>query len=156
MHKFYLTLAIVSLALPLFSAERVMLNIHLSNGTVQSVELYTRPQVRFDGDRVVFSSPVANFSYEAQQVLTFTYSGGSLPTKVVDPKSQELFKQNDERIIFDAKVTASSIKLISEDGKLVRVDVTSLNGHPSISLKEIPKGVYVLSVDGQTSKIIKK
>ena len=40
----------------------VTLNIHLSNGTIQSILLYTRPQVTFEGGRVVFTSPVATFS----------------------------------------------------------------------------------------------
>ena len=134
----------------------VTLNIHLSDGTVQSIQLYTRPQVTFEGDRVVFTSPVATFSYDAQQVLRFTYSGGSLPDKVTSPETKELYRQTDEQFIFDAKVKASDIQLFSEDGKRMPVNLKRSGNHATLSLTSLPAGVYMLSVNGRTSKVVKK
>ena len=136
--------------------EPVMLNIHLADGTTQSIQLYTRPQVTFEGDCVVFTSPVASFSYDAQQVLRFTYSGGNLPDKVSSPASQNLFRQQGEHILFDAKVKTSDIQLFTEDGKRLPANVQTANGRPSLSLKHLPAGAYVLSVNGQTSKVVKR
>ena len=136
--------------------DSVTLNIHLSDGTVQSIQLYTRPLVTFEGDKVVFTSSVATFTYDAQQVLRFTYSGGTLPDKVTSPETKDLYRQTDEQLIFDAKVKASDIQLFSEDGKCMPVNVQTSNGRPAFSLKNLPAGVYMLSVNGRTSKVVKK
>lgn len=134
----------------------VQLNIHLADGTVESIQLYTRPQVTFESDRVIFTSSVATFSYDAQQVLRFTYSGGSLPDKVASPDAGDLFRQQGEQILFDAKVKASDVQLFGEDGKRLPATIQTANGRPSLSLKHLPAGVYVLSVNGRTSKVVKK
>lgn len=146
----------LSFAVPSWADDPVTLNIHLADGTVQAVQLYTRPRLTFEGDRVVFTSPVATFSYDAQQVLRFTYSGGNLPDKVASPSSHDLFRQTGEQILFDAKVKASDIQLFTEDGKLLPVSLTTTNGRTTLSLTNLPAGVYVLSVNGQTSKVVKK
>ena len=134
----------------------VVLNIHLSDGTIQSIQLYTRPQVTFEGDRVVFTSPVATFSYDAQQVLRFTYSGGTLPNRVTTPEAQELYRQTEESLFFDAKVKASDIQLFAEDGKRMSVNVQTTNGRACLSIKNLPAGIYLLKVNGRTSKILKQ
>ena len=136
--------------------DSVTLNIHLSDGTVQSIQLYTHPQVTFEGDKVVFTSPVATFTYDAQQVLRFTYSGGSLPDKVSSPESKELYRQTDEQLIFDAKVKASDIQLFSEDGKRMPVSLQRSGNHATLSLTTLPAGVYMLTVNGRTSKVVKR
>ena len=134
----------------------VQLNIHLVDGTVESIQLYTRPQVTFESDRVIFTSSVATFSYDAQQVLRFTYSGGSLSDKVASPDAGDLFRQQGEQILFDVTIKASDVQLFSEDGKRLPATIQTANGRPSLSLKHLPAGVYVLSVNGRTSKVVKK
>lgn len=152
-------LAVVALLLSVSTAvladDPVMLNIHLADGTVQSVLLYTRPQVTFEDGRVVFTSSVATFSYDAQQVLRFTFSG-SLPVWVSSPESQASYRRQGEQLFFDAKVKASAIQLFTEDGRRLPVNVQTSNGRISLSLQPLPAGVYVLSVNGQTSKIVKR
>ena len=136
--------------------EPVTLNVHLSDGTTQSILLYTRPQVTFEGDRVVFTSPVATFSYDAQLVVRFTYSGSKKPDRVTAPEAYEPYRQTEEQLIFDAKVKASDIQLFREDGMRMSIDVKNSDGRPSLSIKTLPSGVYLLKVNDRTSKILKK
>lgn len=144
----------LTLSVPSFADDPVMLIIHLSDGTVQSIKLYTRPQVTFEGDRVVFTSPVATFSYDAQQVLRFTYSGNA--TSIRNPKSEASFRKEGEQVIFDASVKASDVQLFTEDGKQLATSLSIANGRSSLSLKTLPAGVYLLKVNGRTSKIMKQ
>lgn len=145
---------VLSVSASALAANPVTLNIHLADGTVQSVQLYTRPQVTFEDDRVVFTSPVATFSYDAKQVLRFTYSGIQ-SDKASFPQAKDLFRQQGEQLLFDPSVKTSAIHLFTEDGRRLPVSLVTSNGRPSLSLKSLPAGVYVLSVNGQTSKLMK-
>lgn len=147
---------VLSVSASALAANPVTLNIHLADGTVQSVQLYTRPQVTFEDDRVVFTSPVATFSYDAKQVLRFTYTIDHHPTIESSPATQKLFCQQGEQLLFDSSVKTSAIHLFTEDGRRLPVSLVTSNGRPSLSLKNLPAGVYVLSVNGQTSKLMKR
>lgn len=159
LHHIRLMLAVAAFLYPLFitimANEPVTLNIHLSDGTVQSIQLFTRPLVTFEGDKVVFTSPVATFSYDAQQVLRFTYSGAS-SDKVTSPKANDLYRQDDEKLIFGARVKTSDIQLFTEDGKRLPISLQSSDNHAILSLSSLPTGVYILCVNGQKSKVVKK
>ena len=147
---------LLSISIAVMADEPVTLNIHLSDGTTQSIMLYTRPQVTFEGDRVVFTSPVATFSYDAQQVLRFTFSGSTKPDRVTAPDAYDLYRQTEEQLIFDAKVKASEIQLFREDGMRMSIDVKTSDGRPTLTIKNLPAGIYLLKVNDRTSKILKK
>lgn len=136
--------------------ERITLRVWFADGTTTDVQLYTRPQVTFQDDKVVITSPIATFTYDAQQVLRFTYAGGKTPIKVENAKADAAYHQKGELILFDAKVKASDVQLFTEDGKRLSAKVTNVNGRPTLSLTALPAGVYLLKVNGRTSKILKK
>lgn len=150
--------AAVGVLLPLAAAaqEPNKLHIHFADGTTTAIELYTRPQVTFEGDRVVVASPVATMSYAAADVLRFTYSINGEMVGVQSPESKDLYRNDGEQLTFDAAVSASSVQLFAEDGKQMPVSLTTANGRASLSLSSLPAGVYVLKVNGRTSKIVKR
>lgn len=147
---------LLTISTAVMADEPVTLNIHLSDGTIHSILLYTRPQVTFEGDRVIFTSPVATFSYDAQQVLRFTYSGSAKPDRVTAPDASDLYRQTEEQLIFDSKVKASDIQLFTEDGKRMSISVKPSGGRPCLSIKNLPVGIYLLKVNDRTTKILKK
>ena len=133
----------------------VTMTLHHADGTTTSVQLYTRPQVTFAGDQVVIKSPVATMTYAAADVLRITY-GGDIPVRVDDPRAEQPYTEQDGALVFDANVKAADVQLFAEDGKRLPVSVRTANGRPSLSLASLPAGVYVLSVNGRTSKFVKK
>ena len=138
---------------PLHADDVATLTIHFVDGTSSDIQLYTRPRVTFEGESVVFKSPVAMYSYRAQDVLRFTYSG--IADAIITPMSDSSYHQEAGQIIFDDKVSPSDVMLFSEDGKRMLVSLSKVNGRASLSLSSLPKGVYLLSVNGRTSKIMK-
>ena len=147
--------AAVGVLLPLAAAaqEPNKLHIHFADGTTTAIELYTRPQVTFEGDRVVVASPVATMSYAAADVLRFTYSINGVPNSIGEVQASPA---EGEQLTFDAAADASSVQLFAEDGKQMPVSLTTVNGRASLSLSSLPAGVYVLKVNGRTSKIVKR
>ena len=156
LRRLLMAAALVCLPPSLMAGGPVTLNIHLADGTTQSVQLYTRPQVTFEGDRVVFTSPVVTFSYDAQQVLRFTYSGRDMPTGIAEADAGTPFSQQGEHLLFDASVKVADIQLFTDDGKRLPVSLQTDGGRPVLSLSALPAGVYLVSINGRTSKIVKR
>ena len=154
--KPYLFLLALFLCLPANAAGLLRLRLWFADGTTRTVFLYTRPKVTFEGDQVVITSSVATMSYPASDVLRFTYGTEPLPTEASSPTVGDTFHQNGEQILFDAKVKASDVQLFTEDGKRLKAKATIVNGRPTLSLTSLPAGVYLLKVNGRTSKILKK
>lgn len=154
--KLWLLYVFCLMAIPmcsLYADELATLTIHFADGTKSDIQLYTRPSVTFEDDNVVFTSPVAKYSYKAQEVLRFTYSG--VTDAVVFPETDVPFRQEDGKIVFDDSVSPSNVMLFSEDGKRQPVRVSKLGGRVCLSLSALPAGVYLLKVNGRTSKILK-
>lgn len=141
------------LSCPLHSEGLATLTIHFADGTSNNILLYTRPRVTFEDESVVFTSPIAKYSYKSQDVLRFTYSGGV--DDITFPKDSDTFRQEGGQIIFDGSVSPSDIMLFSEDGKRISVNLSKVDGRVRLALSSLPKGVYLLSVNGRTSKILK-
>ena len=125
-----------------------------ADGTQTRIELFKKPQVTFDGDMICFNSPVLNVQYPASDVLKFTYEG--LTTAINSPQAAMSYRQDGERILVDSSVKPSSIALYTADGARVPVSLQQSAQGAVLSLSGIPSGVYLLSVDGKTSKIMKR
>ncbi len=138
------------------AGDPVTLNVHHADGTKTAIQLYTRPQISFDGNFVIISSPVLQFRYNSKDVIRFTYSGGQLPDEVKGVENKKPFTQKGEILFFDSKVKSTDIKLYSEDGKTLPVKVYIEGNRPTLSLSSLRPGVYLLSINGSTTKILKR
>jgi len=125
-----------------------------ADGTNASIQLYTKPLITFEGDRVHIVSPIAEFDYSAYDIIRFSYEGDETSIKSVGSNKQYQYK--DGKMIFDSSINPSDIKVYSEDGKQVAISVSISEGKPTLSLTEAPKGVYVISIKGNSFKILKK
>lgn len=125
-----------------------------SNESTTEVELYTQPRVEFVNDKVLVTSPVVNLEYNKNDILRFTYKGKgtgiSLPTKDSD------FDQKDDHIIFHDIKSADKVAVYKVNGIRVPVQLSIQGKDAILSLASIPSGVYLLNVNGQTSKFTKK
>ncbi len=153
-------LALTILLLSAFQShadEPSTLLIHFADGTTTAIQLYTRPQITFVGDRVNIKSTVAEFSYPATDVLRFNFAVNGEIVRINDSKAvQDIYFQEGETIIFDASVPSSAIQLFAEDGKRMPVSIKTANGRPTLTITNFPSGVYMLSVNGRTSKFVKR
>ena len=141
-----------SLGISRTSAQTLVL--HHANGTTTDVQLYTMPQVRFDGDRVLITSTVLNMEYPKQDVLRFTYKG-SLVTAVSQPRSEANFSHEQGQLVFHGIKQADKVAVYTANGIRVPVTITRRGTDVSLPLSQIPQGVYLLSVNGRTSKFTK-
>ena len=139
-----------------YADDTTTLTIHFKNGTTTNIKLYTRPIISFEGEQIVLKSPVANISYPSSEVVRFTYMKNGVPVGINTPNNDGAYIQSNDQIVFDKGLKVENIQLFSEDGKCLTPVISNANGRCAMSLSSLPAGVYILNVNGQTSKILKK
>lgn len=125
-----------------------------SDGTTTEVELYTLPQVKFEGDKVLVISMVLNLEYDKSNVIRFTYKGKESGISV--PKTNSDMEQKDGQIIFHDVTSSDKVSVYKPNGIRVPVQLSFHGNMAVLSLSSVPSGVYLLNVNGRTSKFTKK
>ena len=128
--------------------------LHHADGTTTDVELYTQPRIEFQNDRVLITSPVLSMDYAKADVLRFTYKG-SIITAVSQPRGEANFSHEQGLLVFHGIKQSDKVAVYTANGIRVPVTITRRSTDVSLPLSQIPQGVYLLSVNGRTSKFTK-
>ena len=124
-----------------------------ADGTTTDVELYTKPQVKFQNDKVYIKSTVLNMEYPKENILRFTYKGGALG--ITNPSNNADYSQEDGQLVFHGLKETDVIAVYKTNGIRVPVSITRSGDTATLPLSAIPSGVYLLNVNGKTSKFTK-
>ncbi|MBP5771708.1 MAG: hypothetical protein J6W75_10155 [Bacteroidaceae bacterium] len=152
--KQIILLALLLMIIRSLNAQAQTLVLWHSDGTSTEVELYTQPNIQFNQDKVLVTSPVANLEYDAKDVIRFTYKG--VNTGVSSPTEEADYIQEKEQIVFRNIKSTDKIALYKTNGIRVPVRLTRHGDSAVLPLSSIPTGIYMLSVNGRTSKFSKK
>lgn len=128
--------------------------LHHNDGTTTNVELYTKPLVKFQDDKVVVTSTVFNMEYPKEDVLRFTYHGRL--SAISETKGKVDCTREDGQLVFHGIRVADKVAVYKPNGIRVPVRLTSTGTDAVLPLSQIPSGVYLLNVNGRTSKFTKK
>jgi len=137
-----------------YHAAAQTLVLHHANGTTTDVELYNMPLIQFDGDKVTITSTVLNMEYPKEDVLRFTYRGSADAIKAV--KADADYSLEDGQLVFHGISQSDDVAVYNASGVRVPARLMRHSDNVSLSLASIPAGVYVLSVNGKTSKFTKR
>ena len=124
-----------------------------ADGTTTDVELYLDPVVEFVGDKVRISSTVLNMEYPKTDILRFTYKGQG--TGITAPRTDADCSQEGDRLVFHGINAADKVAVYTANGILVPVRLTAVSDGFSLPVSSIPQEVYILSVNGKTSKFVR-
>lgn len=136
------------------TASAQTLVLHHANGKTTDVELYTQPQVKFVGDKVLITSTVLDMEYDKQDVLRFTYKGGTLG--ISTPLEKANFSQENGQLVFHGIKSTNKIAVHTLKGIRVPIHLQYSGSSAILPLSTIPSGVYLLTVNGRTSKFTKR
>lgn len=138
-----------------FAQSNKVLVLWHADSTKTRIQLFTRPVIWFGKDVVDIKSPITTLQYPANSITKFTYENDeTLSLKGID--GNPLYKQEGNSLYFDKRINASDISLYSYDGKRMPAKFVQTTSGMSLPLTEVPSGIYLLSVNGQTFKIIKR
>ena len=155
MKKYLLTLAmILGLGIHSHAQGNATLVLWHPDGMTTEVELYKQPRVQFLNDSVFITSTVLDLKFEAKEILRFSYKGKG--TGIALPQSETNYMQENGQLLFNGVKLTDHVALYTTNGIRVPVRLSSVNGHVSLPLSSVPKGVYVLNVNGKTTKFTRK
>lgn len=133
--------------------DKATLVLYHADGTTTDVALYLKPRVVFDGDLVRITSTVLDMEYPKSNILRFSYKGSG--TGITAPKNEANYTREGDRLVFHGISSSDKVAVYTFDGIRVPVRLSTTIDGVSLSLSSISKGVYVLSVNGKTSKFVK-
>ena len=128
--------------------------LHHADGTTTDVALFTQPRVTFTDGKLLVASPLLTLEYPAEQVLRFTYKGEG--TGITSPQVNADYSQENGQMVFHGITAADRVAIYTTNGIRVPVRLVTYDGGLALPLSSIPKGVYILSVNGKTSKFTKR
>lgn len=125
-----------------------------SDGTTTDVELFTQPNVLFKNNKVLVTSSVASLEYDEKDIVRFTYKGNN--TGITSPLLDSDYSQENGQIVFHNIKSSDKVALYKTNGILVPVRLNIHGDTATLPLSSIPSGIYLLYVNGRTSKFMKK
>ena len=134
-------------------AQTQVLVLHHKDNTTTDVELYTKPKITFEGDKMIINSSVIHMELKVGDVVRFSYRDKNTNTAVRQPDAD--YTQQNGMMVFNGITDVSKIALYKSDGSRVPVHFCSYDGHLAFFLSSLPTGVYILSINGKTAKIVR-
>lgn len=133
------------------------LTVWSKDGGKQAYALQRLPEISFTESDLVVTSDNADFSYPLTELLRFTYEVHEEETGingiVADDKPFEL---NGEYICFFSLKAQSQILVCGTDGRVILSRHLPEAGNYRFPLSGLQPGTYIVSVNGVTSKIVKR
>jgi len=137
------------------SMEQSTLVITGTDGKRTCVNLNERPIAIVNNGELIVKTSAATFSYSLADVARFTYEPATsgLPESI----------REDLNIFFDNDILTATglrcgaeIRVYSISGIAVREATASDSRHASLSLSDLRPGIYIVEIDSQSFKILKK
>ena len=108
--------------------------LHHADGTTTDIALFTQPRVTFTDGKLLVASPLLTMEYPAEAD----------------------YAQKDGQLVFSGLSAADRVAVYTANGIRVPIRLVSLGNSLALPLSSIPQGVYILSVNGKTSKFTKR
>lgn len=135
---------------------RTHLVVWAKDGTRVAYALFEKPRVTFSETELLITSEKVEVKYALDKMTHFTYEY-TPPVGVTNLQTDELlFKIDGESLLFLDLKANSSIFIYTVNGALVFKKIVQEEGEYSFPLSYLNSGVYLISVNGLTYKIVKK
>ncbi len=114
------------------------------------------PIVTIDKDVMSIDGKSSSAEYKFSDILKLTYEDVITDVEAIDGGDLKPFTQSSEAVTFFSEETDLHVAIISMSGVVVK-KITAKQGHAeTVSLSQLPTGVYVISVNNISYKITKR
>ena len=154
MKNLLLVLLMAALALPsAIKAQTPTLVLHHADGKTSEVELYTMPRIQMTADKMIVTVQGSRQEFSKADVQRFTYKGIATGISTVKPETR--YRVDEDRVTFYGVSAADRISVYNSGGVQIPVRLTANGTEAVLSLAQLPKGVYLVSINGRTFKFIR-
>lgn len=124
------------------------------NSTIKVINLKDEPLVTFSEESMQITTPELILEYGIKEVRKFTYS--DFETEIRNVKQQANYHQKGAIIVLRNIKSMKGVALYGVNGMAIPINIKQQGDDYVISLENLSSGVYLLNVNGQTTKILKK
>ena len=154
MKKKLLILLMAVLTLPAtMKAQTPTLVLHHADGKTSEVELYTMPRIQMTAEKMIVTVQGSRQEFPKSDVVRFTYKGIATGISTVRPETR--YRVDEDRVTFYGIGSADRISVYNSGGFQIPVRLTGDGTEAVLSLAPLPKGVYLVSINGRTFKFIR-
>ena len=126
------------------------------DGTKVAYALDDKPKVTFSETDLIITAKGVEVNYTLENMARFTYESSD-NTAIRDLKTDKVsFKLEGESLLFPALSANSTVSLHALNGTLVFSKTVTESGEYSFPLSSLNSGVYLVTVNGLTYKIVKR
>ena len=134
----------------------ISLVVWAKDGSKVAFALSKRPKVTFTETDLLITGKDIDANYPLDKMARFTYEMVDI-TAIKDIKTEKVaFRFAGESLLFPALKANSTVSVYSLNGTLVFKKTVLTAGEYSFPLSNLNVGVYLVSVDGLTYKIVKR
>ena len=135
------------------SAQRLV--IWQKDGSKVNFDLNERPKTTFTAEDLIITTATAAISYPLAIIQRYTYEGGALSVQNVKADGIRILHKGDN-VIVKGLTNGKSITVYSIDGKQLKTKRSDGSDCFTLSLANLPLGVYMIKADEITYKILKR
>lgn len=134
-----------------------ILYVWKKDGSKVAFSLMEEPKVTFSENSLMINSNKVSVSYKLEDIAKITYYNPRWQViKNIENDKVSSFKFDGEMLLFSSLKAGSKVAIHNLGGVLVFSRFIEVTGDYSFPISHLDKGVYVVSVDGLTYKIVKR
>lgn len=149
MRKLILTLLLLSVVVT-HAQEYSKVVVTLTDGTIRTISLSEKPIVTIANGKLVIKTEMTTTEFDRANVSRFNFISDVDGIEEIESDIQDVYNDGDN-LCFSNLPENSLIEIYATDGTLLKRETAS--GAYKISLSEISAGVYIVSVNGVSTKI---
>ena len=155
MNKLFRLLLLALLIVPVFAkAQTQTLVLWHADGSTTDVDLCTDPKVTFTDSKLLIKSTVLDIEYATEEIVRFTYK--TTDTSIDVLKDDTDYQQRQDYIVFHHISATDRVAIYRPDGVRIPIRLIVDGTDTVLPLSTLPQGTYIVSVNGRTSKIMRK
>lgn len=153
MKKLLILIQILFIAGIAFADDQCLM-IWMTDGSAKAIALSDEPVTTFADGNMVVKTSKSTISFPLSIVAKYTYD--FMPDDIAAPKTEKIsFSSDGNSITFNGLKENTEIKVFSTSGVLVKQQ-TAMHSPATVTLNDLPSGVYAVKVDGITYSILKR
>ena len=136
-------------------ADNRVLKVLQTDGQVTTINLNDEPRTTYADGNLVITTSKTTITYPLEKVRRYTYE--TLTTGIsMKPSLKTEMSQNGETLTFRGLKSGETIMLYNTAGQVLRRINSEKGGETTVSVANMPAGVYLVKVNDVTYKITKR
>ena len=135
-------------------ADDMILQIWQSDGNVVNIDLNEQPVTRYADGNLIITTTKTTISYPLEKVAKYTYVSAEGIESINGMRSK--FSQDGETLTFSGLTQGTEISVYASSGQMMRKTKAGPNAKTTVSVSDLPSGVYLVKVNSVTYKITKR